>query len=137
MTPAAARSLLEELTLAWVRDPDTSAEWAGEHEGRWGVRMRQTVRDATTIWFDVGERTVALEAYLLPAPRSGVETVHSLALRRNERSWPAFISTDADGDLYVRARLLIETLDAAAKWPTLIGFRNVICVVVRKVVSVE
>jgi hypothetical protein len=42
----------------WLEDPDSSVEYAEEVECRWAVRMRQEVRDATTVWFDVGERSL-------------------------------------------------------------------------------
>ena len=114
MNQEEARSLLEEVTQSWVDDPGISAEWAGEHEGRWGIRLNQTVRDATTIWFDVGERTLGLEAYLLPAPRHDAGEVYRLALSRNDRSWPAYISMNRDGDLYVKARVALQSLDEDA-----------------------
>jgi hypothetical protein len=83
MTAAEARELLEQVTLEWATDPASDAVWAGEHEGRWGVRIHQQVREATTIWFDVGELTIGFEAYLLPAPPHQQAEVHRQALRRN------------------------------------------------------
>ena len=99
MTPEQAAALLERVTRAWVTDPDTDAVWTGTHEGRWGLRMRQRVREATTIWFDVAERTIGVEAYLLPAPPVASGEVYRQALRRNLNSWPASIAVDAKADL--------------------------------------
>ena len=113
MTPGEARALIARMTAAWV-DDDTSAVWSGEHDGRLGVRLEQQARDATTIWFDVGERTLLAEAYLLPSPRHAPAEVYRLALRRNQRSWPAYIAMDADGDLYVRSRLTLDALTPRA-----------------------
>lgn len=59
---------LATLTETWVADSDSDVVWAGDHEGRRGVRMRQQARDFTTVWFSVGERTVSIEAYVLPKP---------------------------------------------------------------------
>ena len=48
MTPEEAAALLEQVTEAWVADPESDVVWAGAYEGRWGIRMRQQCRDATT-----------------------------------------------------------------------------------------
>lgn len=111
MSPSEARALVEEVTQQWVADPDSDVEWAGPFEGRWGIRLVQQARDKTTIWFDVGERTVAYEAYLLPGPPRAGEAVYRYCLARNATSWPSAISADRDGDLYIRGRLPLTDLD--------------------------
>jgi hypothetical protein len=98
------REILEERIRLWVEDPSSSVEYAEEVEGRWAVRMRQDVRDATTVWFDVGERSLQFEAYVMPAPASPGE-VHRQALVRNARAWRCFFAVDAEGAIVVRGRL--------------------------------
>lgn len=110
MKPGDAEVLVRTVSRAWLDDPDSSVEWAGTHEGRPGIRMRQDVREATTVWFEVGERTVGYEAYLLPGPRSNREEVYRLCLARNHRSWPAAISLDDRGDLFIRGRIPLSDL---------------------------
>ncbi len=102
--------LLQAITLRWVDDPDSDVVWAGEHEGRWGLRMAQQARDFTTVWFDVGEITIGFEAYLLPPPRYNTAEVLSYCLKRNYRSWPAYIAADDRGELYVRGRVPVAHL---------------------------
>lgn len=114
MTPQEALRLLVAITARWVDDPESDVVWAGEHEGLWGIRMAQRVRDFTTVWFDVGERTVGLEAYLLPNPPHGHEAVYRLSLSRNWSSWPVAIAVDRTGDLYVRGRIPLSDLDEEA-----------------------
>jgi len=118
VTPGAARSLIEGTTLAWSVDPDNDVVWAGPFEGRWGIRVAQRARDFTTIWFDFGDLTVGLEAYLLPDPAHHHEEVYRYCLARNRSAWPASISLEHEGDLYVRTRvplddLTVEALDRA------------------------
>lgn len=118
MTRDEARSLIIEVTSAWVDDETSSVVWAGPHEGRWGIRMAQANRDFTTLWFDIGARTVGLEAYLLPQPHRAREEVYRQALIRNWRSWPVWIALDRLGDLHVVGRipltdLRVDTLDGA------------------------
>ena len=88
----------------WIEDPESSVEYAEEVEGRWAVRMRQEVRAATTVWFEVGERSLCFEAYVIPAPdRPG--PAHHLALVRNRRSWRVFFALDGEGAFVLRGRL--------------------------------
>lgn len=112
MTPDAAWSLIADTTATWVKDESSSAVWSGTHEGRLGLRMAQTSRDFTTMWFDVGELTVATEAYLMPPPRHRHDEVYRQALRRNHDAWPAYIAMDVTGGLYVRTRTRLDGYSA-------------------------
>ena len=75
------------------------------------LRVAQRARDYTTIWFDVGQRTVGVEAFLIPAPHQNPAAVHEYCLNRNRTSWPAYIARDRQGDLYVMARHPVDALD--------------------------
>ncbi len=101
------REVLEERIRLWLEDEEGSVEYAEEVEGRWAVRMRQETRDATTVWFTVGERSLEFEAYVLPEPRAPVE-VHRLALKRNARAWRCFFALDAENAVVLRGRLAAE-----------------------------
>jgi len=114
MTRQEARRLIVTAARKWVEDPDSAVVWTGEHEGRPGIRMTQENRDFTTLWFEVGDRTVGLEAYLVPAPPHNQAEVYRQALVRNGRSWPVWIAAGRDGDLYVLGRLPLESLDEEA-----------------------
>ncbi|RPI22851.1 MAG: hypothetical protein EHM57_04785 [Actinobacteria bacterium] len=114
MTPQDALRLLTATTTRWVGDPESDVVWAGEHDGLWGIRMAQRVRDFTTVWFDVGERTVGFETYLLPDPPHGHEAVYRMSLRRNWSSWPVAIAMDRSSDLYVKGRIPLSVLDEEA-----------------------
>jgi hypothetical protein len=108
------RRLVIETTQAWLRDPASDVVWAGEYDGRWGIRMAQQVRDFTTVWFTIGERTVGIEAYLLPAPPHGHADVYRLCLHRNWRSWPASVALDERGDIFVVGRIPVDEVSAAS-----------------------
>ena len=101
------REVLEERIRLWLEDEEGSVEYAEEVEGRWAVRMRQETRDATTVWFDVGERSLSFEAYVLPEPRVSDE-VHRQALVRNERAWRCFFALDAENAIVLRGRLAAD-----------------------------
>jgi hypothetical protein len=106
-----ARRLIAAETQRWVADPESDVVWAGSHEGRWGIRMAQQVRDFTTVWFDIGDRTAGFEAYVLPSPPASRADVFELCLRRNWRSWPAHMALDDRGDLFVVGRIPLSDLD--------------------------
>lgn len=106
---------MEERIRLWLEDEEGSVEYAEEVEGRWAVRMRQETRDATTVWFDVGERSLEFEAYVLPEPQAPAE-VHRQALVRNSRAWRCFFALDAENAIVLRGRIsadrvTIEELD--------------------------
>ena len=110
-----AHQLVVATTQAWVEDTDSDAVWAGEYEGRWGLRMAQQCRDFTTIWFAVGERTVGYEAFLLPDPPHNRADAYRFCLSRNRTSWPAAISLDRQGDLIVSGRIPLDRLSTSAR----------------------
>lgn len=101
------RKALEERIGLWVADPESSVEYAEEVEGRWAVRMRQEVRDATTVWFTVGERSLQFEAYVLPEPAHPAG-VHRQALVRNMTAWRCFYAVDTEGALVIRGRVAAD-----------------------------
>ena len=88
----------------WLDDPESSVEYSEELEGRWAVRMRQQTREATTVWFTVGDRSLEYEAFVLPMPPDAGSAPHQ-ALVRNQRAWRAFFAIDREGDLVLRGRL--------------------------------
>lgn len=109
MNPA---DLLRSVTSEWVQDVDSDVVWCGEHDGRWGIRMAQQARDFTTIWFDVGQITIGFEAYLLPPPVHHAGEALAYVLKRNWKSWPAYVAADDRGELYVKGRIPVAGITA-------------------------
>jgi len=101
------KDVLEERIRLWLDDEEGSVVYAEEVEGRWAVRMRQETREATTVWFDVGERSLTFEAYVLPEPRVSPE-VHRQALVRNARAWRCFFALDTENAIVLRGRLAAD-----------------------------
>ena len=106
------RRLLEETTRRWIDDPASDVVWGGEYDGRWGVRMRQQVRDFTTVWFDVGERTLGYEAYVFEPTAQDLEEVFRQCLVRNRRGWRVHFALDVAGAISLRGRAPLQTIDA-------------------------
>jgi len=105
--------LLREAIDRWLADPESDVEYAEKLEGRWAVRMRQEVRDATTVWFDPGPRSLQAEAYLFPPPTHQVDQIHSFLLRRNETMWRCSFSIDRHGAIFIRGRVATEHITAS------------------------
>jgi hypothetical protein len=106
-----AAALLSRVVDSWVADPDSDVVYAEKVEGRLAVRMRQQVREATTVWFWVGDRSLIAEAYVIPAPAEA-EVAYRQALARNARSFRVNFALDQEGALVLRARLPLERVNA-------------------------
>lgn len=109
-----AWALIESVARQWADDDSSDVVWAGEHEGRLGIRMAQRSRDFTTVWFDVGDITVRTEAYLTPAPPHNEAQVYRLCAMRSFSSWPMHIAADPRGDIYVVGRIALDRLSETA-----------------------
>jgi len=108
VTGSPAWDLLTTASSRLVADETSDVVNAEEYEGRWAVRMAQQVRDFTTVWFEVGERTVGFEAYVLPNPPRGHQEIYRQLLTRNHRLWRAHFSIDQDGDLFLVGRVSLD-----------------------------
>ena len=113
MTKDEATALIVEITEDWEADPASDIVWAGEHDGRRGIRMAQQCRDFTTVWFDIGELTVGFEAYVMPQPPDAGVDFYRYCMARNWRSWPAHLATDDRGDVFVIGRIPLPSLTEA------------------------
>ena len=109
---------LEAAFGRWLEDPESDVVHVEQVNGsapgdapgmlRWAVRMRQTVRDATTVWWEVGQRSLRCEAYVLPAPESDPSEVHRQCLVRNATTWRIHFAVDREGAVVLRGRLPLE-----------------------------
>lgn len=105
LPPEPDRSTLEAAISRWLDDPESDVVYAEKVEDRWAVRMRQTVRDATTVWWDTGDYTISAEAYVLPAPPEPSPEAYRLALLRNHATWRARFALDGEGAFVIRGRV--------------------------------
>jgi hypothetical protein len=114
VSAAEVQRLVAAVTTRWAADPASGVVWAGDHEGRRGVRLQQRGRDFTTIWFRVGERTLAVEAYTLSAPPPGErEEAFRQCLARNLSGRRLHFALDRHGDLLLVGRVPLGEVDEA------------------------
>jgi len=93
----------EEWIQAVEYDPDIP---------RWYVRFGCDGRDASTIYFDLHQRTLRYEVYFLPDPPQHHLELYRFLLQRNHGLYGAHFSIGPDGDLYLTGRVALEHLDA-------------------------
>ena len=77
---------------------------------RWYVRFTCDTRDATTIYFDLHERTLRYEVYFLPLPPEHHLELYEFLLKRNHTMYGARFSIGPDGDVYLVGRVALEHL---------------------------
>lgn len=80
---------------------------------RWYVRFGCDGRDATTIYFDLHQRTLRYEVYFLPDPPPDPVRqleLYRFLLRRNHSLYGARFSVGPDGDIYLTGRVALEHL---------------------------
>jgi len=77
---------------------------------RWYVRFTCEGRDATTIYFDLHQRTLRYEVYFLPLPPEHHLELYEFLLKRNHTMYGARFSIGPDGDIYLIGRLALEHL---------------------------
>jgi len=106
-----AASLLARVVEELVADPDSDVVYAENVEGRLAVRMRQQVREATTVWFWVGDLSLIAEAYVIPTPADAL-SAYRQALVRNGRSFRVNFALDHEGAIVLRARIPVERVTA-------------------------
>jgi hypothetical protein len=80
---------------------------------RWYVRFGCDARDATTIYFDLHQRTLRYEVYFLPDPPTSHLELYRFLLQRNHSMYGARFSIGPDGDLYLTGRIALEHLTAS------------------------
>ncbi len=79
---------------------------------RWYLRFTCEGRDASTIYIDLGQRSLRFELYFLPDPPGHHEELYRWLLRRNHHEvYAARFSIGSDGDIYIVGRVLYEHLD--------------------------
>lgn len=109
-------SATETLWLAidrWIADEESSVEYAEQVDERIAVRMRQETRDASTVWWSPGQRSLTAELYVIPVPEVDRESVYRLALDRNRSTYRVHYALARDGGIVLKSRIPNEDVDFA------------------------
>ncbi len=110
---------LEARLDGWLRrhlaeNPMCTAVDRGEPgQRRWYVRLRGEEKDITTIWFTLGQRTLAYETYVLPAPEEHHAEVYEHLLRRNAGWFGASFAIGEEDAIYLVGQFPSAALEEA------------------------
>jgi hypothetical protein len=105
--PGAAELLWDSIER-WIADEESSVEYAEQVDDRVAVRMRQEVRDASTVWWSPGQRSLTAELLVIPEPQANQESIYRLALDRNRSTFRVHYALERDGGVVLRSRLANE-----------------------------
>ena len=79
---------------------------------RWYVRLEAEVRDVTTLWFTLGQRTLKYETYFLPAPVDDPAPLAEFLLRRNYELVGAQFGIGPEDAFFLTGELPVHAVDA-------------------------
>ncbi|MDY7104271.1 MAG: YbjN domain-containing protein [Actinomycetota bacterium] len=97
--------------LQLVENPVVAAVERGEPgERRWYVRVTGEQKDVFTIWFDLGQRTLRYETYVMPAPEENHAEFYEHVLRRNLRMHGACFAIGDEDALFLVGALPNEAV---------------------------
>jgi len=107
--------MAHELLTAHLEGPVAAEPWIQTVEydpelHRWYVRFGCDGRDATTIYFDLHQRTLRFEVYFLPDPPTNRLELYRFLLQHNHNLYGARFSIGPDGDIYLTGRVALEHL---------------------------
>lgn len=107
--PGAAEILWESIER-WIADEESSVEYAEQVDDQIAVRMRQDAREASTVWWSPGQRSLTAELFVIPEPQTNQESVYRLALDRNRSTFRVHYALARDGGIVLRSRLANESV---------------------------
>jgi len=111
------RAMLERRIDEWLATVHTqhpnavAAQRASDEPGRWMVRLRGDVKEFTTIWLRLGQRTLRYETYVMPYPEENSNELFELLLRRNERLVGAHYALGAENAIFLTGELVLSSVD--------------------------
>ncbi|MFM7081090.1 MAG: YbjN domain-containing protein [Actinomycetota bacterium] len=106
------RRIDEWLATVHAQHPNVvAAHRAPDETDRWMVRLRGEVKEFTTIWLRLGQRTLRYETYVMPFPDENAAAVFELLLRRNERLVGVHYALGAENAVFLTGELVLSSLD--------------------------
>lgn len=117
--PPASRAELERLDAVietWLgsalsQNPLVDAVERAAGERRWFVRVRGDVKDLYTIRFDLGQRTLHYETFVLPAPEENHAAFHEQLLRRNLDLYGLSFAIGEEDAVFLVGQLGVGSID--------------------------
>lgn len=95
------------VVAAVVEDVESDAD-------RWFVRVTGDAKDVYSVWFELGQRTLAFETYVMPAPEENQAAFYQQLLRRNDSFRELAFTIGSEEAIYLKGRLDLRHVDEAA-----------------------
>ncbi len=80
---------------------------------RWVLRFKGAEKDVIAVWLTLGQRTLAVEAEVMPAPDESTAAIHALMLTRNAALFGLAYAIGPEQGLYLMARVAASAVDVA------------------------
>ncbi len=81
---------------------------------RWFVRVTGEAKDVWSVWFTLGQRTLAHESFVMPAPEENEAAFYSQLLRRNNGLRDVAFSIGAEEAIFLRGQHDLRTISDEA-----------------------
>ena len=113
---AAERAAALDCLTGWLAEldahPMVAAVVADDESGldRWFVRVTGEAKDVWSVWFMLGQRTLAHESYVMPAPEENEAAFYAQLLRRNDGLRDLAFSIGDEAAIFLRGQHDLRTL---------------------------
>ena len=106
---------LEVLTrwLATLTDNPVVAAVVADEEtdlDRWFVRVNGEAKDVYSVWFTLGQRTLAYETYVMPAPEENEAAFYEHLLVRNDGLRDVAFTVGEERAVFLKGRLDLRSI---------------------------
>lgn len=117
---ASERSAARGVLTSWLNELEDNPVVAAvvedvEYDGeRWFVRVNGDAKDVYSVWFDFGQRTLAYETYVMPAPEENHAAFYEQLLVRNDSLRELAFTIGEEHAVFLKGRLDLRSTDAEA-----------------------
>lgn len=87
-----------------------AVERSDDDHTRWFIRLRGEEKDVWTAWWTLGQRTLAFETYLMPAPEENRPEVFEHLLRRNRKLTGLQLEIGEEDAVFLRGSLPVAAV---------------------------
>lgn len=89
--------------------------------GRWFVRLAGEDKDFSTVRFELGQRTLYFETYVMPWPIENEAQFFANLLRRNHKMYGAKFSVGAEDGIFLEGHLDNSLIEAGEELDRVLG----------------
>ncbi len=95
------------MIAAVVADEETDRD-------RWFVRVRGEAKDVYSVWFELDQRTLAYETYVMPAPEENHAAFYEQLLVRNDGLRDLAFTIGEEQAIFLKGRMELEHVSATS-----------------------